>query len=246
MSNHYDIFKSLVEEIDKVKLATENTHSLEYLAWRRKFLAVCERVFGKGSPTYKEIDDFYISSTSSYHYQRTMEKLKALLETIIWEREVLDELKIEEQKLRTKEESIKAITGTRKEKIKSTTLENEYFVAHEYVQDKTDDLREAIEEVLKDSGLKPYYADAEVKEGHILLNKILPKIMSTKFGIYEISNPKKPNVFLELGMAIALDKPYYIIVRKGTEIPADLMGLDRIEYGSMKELKEELRKKIKL
>jgi len=119
-----------------------------------------------------------------------------------------------------------------------------YFVAHEFSVEKKDDLRRAMEEALADLGLTPYYADAEVRQGHIFMDKILPKIRHTRFGIYDISNPEKPNVFLELGAAIAMGKPYFIICRTGTEIPADLQGLDRIEYQSYSELAEQLRAKI--
>lgn len=119
-----------------------------------------------------------------------------------------------------------------------------YFVAHEFSAGKKDDLRRAIEEGLADSGLTPYYADAEVRQGHIFMDKILPKIRHTRFGIYDISNPEKPNVFLELGAAIAMGKPYFVMCETGTEIPADLQGLDRIEYQSYSELAEQLRAKI--
>jgi predicted nucleotide-binding protein len=119
-----------------------------------------------------------------------------------------------------------------------------YFVAHEFSAEKRDDLRRAIEEALADSGLRPYYADAELRQGHIFMDKILPKIRHTRFGIYDISNPKKPNVFLELGAAIAMGQPYFIICKSDTEIPADLQGLDRIEYQSYSHLSDQLRAKI--
>jgi len=119
-----------------------------------------------------------------------------------------------------------------------------YFVAHEFSREKKDDLRKAIEEALVDSGLTPYYADAELRQGHILMDKILPKIRHTRFGIYDISNPKKANVFLELGAAIAMGKPYFILCEAGTDIPADLQGLDRIEYQSYSDLTDQLKVKI--
>jgi predicted nucleotide-binding protein len=106
-------------------------------------------------------------------------------------------------------------------------------------------LRTAIQSALQDSGLHPYFADKEVVEGQIFLNKILPKIRNSRFGIYDISNPEKPNVFIELGAAIAIGARYYIIVRKGVTVPSDLLGLDRIEYQSFEHLKSELRQKIK-
>ena len=79
-----------------------------------------------------------------------------------------------------------------------------------------------------------------------MLNKIRPTIAESRFGIYDISNPEKPNVFITLGAAIALDFPYYIIVRKVTIIPSDLQGLDRIEYQSFEDLRKQLREEIKL
>lgn len=127
---------------------------------------------------------------------------------------------------------------------KVTESANEYFVAHAFTRAMKDDLRRAVEEALEGSGLNPYYADMELREGHIFLNKILPKIKGSRFGIYDISEPAKPNVFIELGAALALRRPYIIIVKKGTEIPADLHGLDRIEYESLQDLTKQLREKV--
>jgi len=120
----------------------------------------------------------------------------------------------------------------------------EYFVAHEFTPEKTDDMRRAIDEALAGSGLTPYYADKEVKEGHIFTNKILRKIRATRFGIYDLSNPRKANVFMELGAAIAMRKPYFIICEQGTELPSDVLGLDRIEYESYVDLTRQLKAKV--
>jgi len=120
----------------------------------------------------------------------------------------------------------------------------EYFVAHEFTPEKTDDLRRAIGEALEDSGLIPYYADNEVKEGHIFINKILPKIRATRFGIYDLSNPDKANVFMELGAAIAMERRYFIICERGTKLPSDVLGLDRIEYEGYVDLTRQLKAKV--
>jgi len=117
-----------------------------------------------------------------------------------------------------------------------------YFVAHEFSRWKRDDLREAIEEAFKGRRLKAYYADIEVREKHIL-EKIEERILMTQFCIYDVTN-SNPSVCLELGIAIGAKKPYYIICEKGTKLPADLQGLDRIEYESYKQLSEELKKKV--
>ena len=63
---------------------------------------------------------------------------------------------------------------------------------------------------LRELGLKAYYADLEMRQSHIL-DKIRDMILKTQFGIFDISNPKKPNVFLELGLAIGAEQPFYII-----------------------------------
>ena len=121
----------------------------------------------------------------------------------------------------------------------------EFFVAHSFTKQYKDDLRKAIEDALCGhlDGLEPYYADTEIREGHIFVNKIIPKIKSTEFGIYEISE-ESHNVFLELGAAIALGMTYYILCRKGTKIPANLEGLDRLEYESLSGLTEQLKDKV--
>ena len=121
--------------------------------------------------------------------------------------------------------------------------EYHYFVAHEFSRQERDDLREAIEKAFEGTGLNAYYADLEVRQTYIL-EKIKDRIFRTQFGIYDITNTKKPNVFIELGLAMAAEKPLYIICKKSTEVPADLAGLDRIEYESYKELTELIRAKI--
>ncbi len=120
--------------------------------------------------------------------------------------------------------------------------EYHYFVAHEFSKQKRDDLREVIEEAFKGSRLKAYYSDMEVRQKHIL-EKIEERILTTQFGIYDVTN-SNPNVCLELGVARGARKPYYIIHEKGTRLPADLEGLDRIEYESYKQLTKELKKKV--
>jgi hypothetical protein len=121
--------------------------------------------------------------------------------------------------------------------------EYHYFVAHEFSRQERDDLREAIEKAFDGTGLNTYYTDLEVRQTYIL-EKIKDRIFRTQFGIYDITNTKRPNVFIELGLAMAAEKPFYIICKKGTEVPADLAGLDRLEYESYKELTELLRAKI--
>jgi len=54
----------------------------------------------------------------------------------------------------------------------------------------------------------------------------------------------RSNVFLELGAGLALERPCIIICKHGTTVPADLQGLDRIEYRSYIDLTAQLKDKL--
>lgn len=119
----------------------------------------------------------------------------------------------------------------------------DYFVAHEFTRQEKDDLREAIDRAFRETGLNASYADVEFRSGEHILKKIEDRIRATQFGIYDITN-QNPDVYLELGLAKGAGRTFYIICKKGTEIRADLQGLDRIEYESYKNLTDEIKKKI--
>jgi len=125
-------------------------------------------------------------------------------------------------------------------------IRQQVFVGHEFTADMIADLRQAVDSALKDSGLVAYYADKElVPNKQILLDKIIPVIHHSAFGIYDISNPEKPNVFLELGAGLARRKICIITCKLGTDIPSNLQGIDRIEYRSFEDLGAQLRVKTK-
>ena len=120
------------------------------------------------------------------------------------------------------------------------------FVAHEFSADMIDDLRNTIDSALKGSGLTCYYADHKLLPGkQVFLDKILPVIHHSAFGIYDISNPAKTNVYLELGAGLARRKTCVITCKQGTPVPSDLQGLDRIQYSSFKNLSIQLRAKTR-
>lgn len=133
------------------------------------------------------------------------------------------------------------LTGSKCEKY-IETQPNMYFVAHAFTKESKDDLRGAIENALKDFNFEPYYADQEIRSQHILC-KICEKIQCSNFGIFDISD-KNPNVTLELGMAWGLGMKALLIAKSGSKIPADLDGLDRLEYVSFRDLTKKLRTKI--
>jgi len=89
--------------------------------------------------------------------------------------------------------------------------------------------------------VSPVYADDEVVDGHILMHKIFPIIDRCRFGLYEISETNRPNVFLELGYAKGRGKPCYLLLRQGEKPPSNLAGCDRVDYESYRHLTEKLR-----
>ena len=133
MNRYIEMFKSLVAEIDKVKLSLTEVDSPAFIRWKRNLLSVSRKLMGEDSADYRETEKFFNTRIADYNsdptwgYQFLMEQLRAFLEAVVWEYEMLGDSKIKEQ-------SIKIITDKRKETIKNVILENTYFVAHEYVR----------------------------------------------------------------------------------------------------------------
>ena len=122
----------------------------------------------------------------------------------------------------------------------------DYFVAYDFKIPDKDDLINAIKVAFEGTSMNGYYADLEIKaNGKHIFNKIEEMIQSTEFGIYEISTNNQ-NVSLELGLAKGAKKRFYILAKKGTLIPSDLQGMDRLEYDDYHQLTEIIRQKIAL
>ena len=119
-----------------------------------------------------------------------------------------------------------------------------YFVGHIYDRAGIDDFRGAVQDGLRDSGLIPFYADDVLRQGQIFVDKIVPAIRSSMFAIFDISG-SNPNVGLEVGSAVGLERPYILVHRVGTTLPSLLEGLDRVDYQSYADLAEQLRGKAR-
>jgi hypothetical protein len=81
-----------------------------------------------------------------------------------------------------------------------------------------------------------YYADTLLATKH-LLGILTSYIKSADYCIFDISL-WNPNVALEIGLAEGLRVEYYILLNKRLSkgVPADIQGLQRIEYDSPKGL----------
>jgi len=117
------------------------------------------------------------------------------------------------------------------------------FVAYSYKTYPKDDYRKIYREIESKYEVTFIFADEKITNMHIM-KKIETFIRGSDFCIFDISG-WNPNVTLELGFAMAIGDQWYIAIDPGkteiAEVPSDLRGLDRIQYGSYSELGEKLR-----
>jgi len=115
----------------------------------------------------------------------------------------------------------------------------ECFIGHNFNKQKINNFRPAINQILVFFNIKPYYADKELKSGHILKDKIFPKIKLSDLSIFDITK-LKASVAIETGGALIMERPVILLLKRGEKPPSDLEGLDRIEYKSNLDLCENL------
>ena len=123
----------------------------------------------------------------------------------------------------------------------STDLDNIYdlvgsrrfcFVITPYECSEIDLLYDHLKGVIEGTtGLRCIRADDVPGTGESLLMKMHALIERAELIVVEISKPS-PNVYYEVGYAKALHKAILVICKKGTKIPTDLQGLERLEYKS--------------
>ncbi len=119
---------------------------------------------------------------------------------------------------------------------------SQYFVAHQLTSRDGDLLRKAIAGAFDPLGYTPYYADTDIDpslRGQSLLLKICQKIFLTSFGIFELS-PENLNSYLEMGIALGLNRPIIAIAQKKTPLPPVLQGHNIIKYTDYADLQAQL------
>ena len=122
-------------------------------------------------------------------------------------------------------------------------LPDRYFVAQDFSSSR-DDLREALTTALAEFGVQPICADDFLWSGHILC-KISALIQSTPFSIYQLTTGQNRNVYLELGIAIGLGRPFVLVKERGAEMPLLAQGLEYYPMDSYLELRYELGPKVR-
>src|SRR5712675_2066735 len=114
------------------------------------------------------------------------------------------------------------------------------FVAYPYAFKKAD-YRAPFKKVGKEYGVEFVYADQKITAIHIL-EKITEMMTDAEFSLFDITT-WNANVALELGVAMGLSLDYYILFNPENEegdVPADLGGIDRLQWTSHTELQGEL------
>jgi hypothetical protein len=114
------------------------------------------------------------------------------------------------------------------------------FVAYAYALYARADYRKVFKNLHHAFEVDFVFADERITNLHIL-TKIENYIRESQFGIYDISG-WNANVTLELGLAFGLGERAFIAFDPAKtnldEVPADLRGIDRIQYSSYSELEE--------
>jgi len=97
----------------------------------------------------------------------------------------------------------------------------------------------AFRKTLENLPIAWYYADTSLHTRH-LLEILTTYVKAVDLCIFDLSL-WNPNVALELGLAEGMGKEYYILVNKNQskDVPSDLKGMQRIDYGSPKGFKED-------
>lgn len=120
--------------------------------------------------------------------------------------------------------------------------ERQVFVAYAYALYPKADYRKVFSSIKRSFGVNFVFADEKITNLHVL-TKIENFVKESQFGIYDISG-WNANVTLELGLAFGLHEKAYIAFDPSKtpteEVPADLRGIDRIQYSSYSEYEDKL------
>ncbi len=113
--------------------------------------------------------------------------------------------------------------------------ESQCFISHEFGQK---DLRAKLVRALERLHLRPYFADKEVT-GDFILSKVCKKILLTRASIVDLTKAN-PNVYFELGVAIGMNKPVFLVLKGGESVPSLLDSFIKVRFTHYAALEEEI------
>ncbi|RIK78160.1 hypothetical protein DCC62_08085 [candidate division KSB1 bacterium] len=126
---------------------------------------------------------------------------------------------------------------------------DEYFISHGLDQDTLADWRQTFIETLaqvsgNQQSLKPYFSGDTLLGGFRLCG-ISEKLCTTRFSIFLLPPSQDRNVYLELGIAIGIGAPFFLIQHYEAHIPSVLEGLTRyVKGGLFRTMRRELASRI--
>lgn len=116
------------------------------------------------------------------------------------------------------------------------------FLGSRFVPAISDALRTNLRYVLEPSGIELVWSGMDMAAVGFF-NDIIEKIRGCDFCIFDNRlTARKPNVYIEVGIAYVLGKPFILANYKGNSarIPSDLAHISNIDYTSYKDLSETL------
>jgi hypothetical protein len=113
----------------------------------------------------------------------------------------------------------------------------------QFTSEYNDVYQDVVKEVCSGYQLSVLRADEVTGPGFVIAD-IVQQISAAQLVIADIS-PANPNVYFEVGYALALGKPTILLARKGTSLPFDVRGFRVLFYedsiGGKKKLEHGLR-----
>jgi len=213
----HETFKNWHSETKIILEKAFSSQSIHY----QNFLALRFREMSVKAFASPEIDK--INST---RYKRDLENVKNILHTAIKEL-TLDRTLF--KKIQTTPKTV------------DVSLQGEYFVSSGIFEPEK---IQAIKHAFEGSGLNPIYGSEATQKAESLQYRI-DQIKGARFGIYDLSSSGRPDVLIELGIALGLGREVTIIHKKGSPLPEMLKQLNPIEYEDLPDLIEKLKKKMK-
>ena len=222
-----------VEEMAGLDADDEN-----FKHWHSEIKTILEKIFGSKSihcqnflalrfreMSVRTFASAEIDKINAARYKKDVENVRNILQSAIKEL-TLDRTLF--KKIQTTPKTVEV------------TLKGEYFISSGIEES---DLIDAIKNAFEGSGLSPIPGTEDSRKGKPLPQRI-DQIKRAKLGIYDLSNPERPDALLELGAALGLGKEALILCRKGSPLPEALKSLNRIEYENGPDLTEKLKKKF--
>jgi hypothetical protein len=232
-----DLIREQLNRVDGIVSLHPDHETFKH--WHNETKTILEKVFSSKSIHYqnflalrfremsvKAFASPEIDKINSARYKRDLENVKNILQTAIKEL-TLDRTLF--KKIQTTPKTVEV------------SLKGEYFVSSGISEP---DKIQAIQSVLEGSGLDPIYGNEAIEKGESLRYRI-DQIKGCKFGIYDLSSAERPDVLIELGIALGLGREVTIIHKKGVPPPEMVKSLNPIEYEDVSTLIEKLKKKIK-